>query len=186
MNVVCYEWVCDERTLSTIPQIKYFNKITVSPWWNKDGKHTVKAIKHAWNHTRCPVDIHFFSFHELKTGVRDTRSTFPGHDKIWNELFKHIWDHSLITLRFLFGKQWAIGVVPKPWLHSILFPVHEQTKTFVHGDSIDKFLHGDSTEIKIQGIIGKIFEKYLSKGGKKRRAGYKWITIDKIQEGMWN
>jgi len=70
----------------------------------------------------------FFSLYELKTDISNTKNTAPGHDRVCYEMFKHLSDHSLQFLLFLFNKLWVTGVVPKPWLHSIVIPVHKQSK----------------------------------------------------------
>jgi len=57
---------------------------------------------------------------ELKTAVSETKNSAPGHDQLCYEIFNHLSQECLETVRFLFNNILSTDVVPQPCLHSII------------------------------------------------------------------
>jgi len=72
-------------------------------------------------------------------------------------MFKHLSDHSLQFLLFLFNDLWVTGVVPKPWLHSIVIPVHKQSKPSNLPSSYRPIsLTGNACKIKEKMVVNSV------------------------------
>jgi len=75
--------------------------------------------------TRDTRTNNFFSIYELKCQIPKTRP--QGMTEFATKCL-NIYQTILQFLLFLFNNVWVTGVVPKPSLHSIVIPVHKQSK----------------------------------------------------------